>query len=186
MVNAGVNLGQLVKGEGVTFAHRAAVAALLVCGKVLIANRAGLLGGLPENIRPRAGKNRIRVSILGVELGKDGGHIAAVGGGKAGLHNRAADLAALVILIVDVLVKRNRADHQGVIVFLHGKLLSPAFGRRCLCACRFLSIVSWISPLVLGRFQFSQIWVAAKLFQKDSLVRLWVSAAKHCDRRQMV
>lgn len=64
-------------------------------------------------------KRLVYVGLLGIQLAEDGSLCAAACGRPAGRDDRAAYLAAFVAEIINVVVERNRTDHQYVIFFFH-------------------------------------------------------------------
>lgn len=78
-----------------------------------------MLGRLPVQVSLDALEALVYVGLLGIQLAEDGSLCAAACGRPAGCDDRAAYLAAFVAEIINVVVERNRADHQYVIFFLH-------------------------------------------------------------------
>ena len=129
VIHLSLDVRHLVKAERVALAERGAGALLLVGSEILVADGAGVLGRLPVQVGLDALEAFVDVRLLRVELAEDGSLRAAACGRPAGSNNCAAYLAAFVAEIVDIVVERNRADHQYIIFFLHF-----FFPRTSLCA----------------------------------------------------
>ena len=119
VIHLGLDVRHLVKAERVALAERGAGALFLVSGEILVADGAGVLGRLPVQVSLDALEAFVDVRLLRVELAEDGSLCAAACGRPAGCDDRAAYLAAFVAEIINVVVERNRTDHQYVIFFLH-------------------------------------------------------------------
>ena len=115
VVDFRLDVRQLLKAEGVAHAHGGAGALLLVGGKILVADGAGRLGGLPVEVGPGPGEPGLHVGVGGVQLGEEGGFVPALRRREAGGHHRPAHFPALVSLIVDVVVQGYGADDENVI-----------------------------------------------------------------------
>ena len=119
VIHLGLDVGHFVEAERVALAERGAGAFLLVCGKILVADGAGMCGRLPVQVGLDALEALVYVGLLGIQLAEDGSLCAAACGRPAGRDDRAAYLAAFVAEIINVVVERNRTDHQYVIFFFH-------------------------------------------------------------------
>ena len=78
-----------------------------------------MCGRLPVQVGLDALEALVYVGLLGIQLAEDGSLCAAACGRPAGRDDRAAYLAAFVAEIINVVVERNRTDHQYVIFFFH-------------------------------------------------------------------
>ena len=125
VVNFRLDVRQFLEFKGVAHAHGGTRPLLLVGSEILVADGAGGLGRLPIEVGTRTGKPRLHVGVGGIQLGEQSRLVAALGRREAGGHHGAAQLLALVALIVNVVVQGHRADDQHIICIFHA--LSPHF-----------------------------------------------------------